>query len=155
MQLDGGPPGWVPTVSVRGVRRPSASTFTELHGSTSAVVYLSSAGPFAEASFLGKAIAPSTPTGLHWLLSAPAGAGGARLQVSRVGASRANNFPALTLIPARYRGQNTAARWSDGASTLRRTSSVSMTSAISSAQPLHAARAPSGSRRRMAAVSSS
>ena len=52
--------------------------FTELNGSTSAVVYLSSRGRLAVASLLGNAIAPSLPVGLHRLLSAPAGAGGAR-----------------------------------------------------------------------------
>jgi hypothetical protein len=38
---------------------------TELSGSTLAVVYLSSCGRLAVASFLGNAIAPSSPDGAH------------------------------------------------------------------------------------------
>ena len=77
---------------------PSAPISTELSGSTSAVVFLSSWGRLAVASFFGNAIAPSFPEGLHWLVSAAATAADARLQISRIVAISDANFPTLTFI---------------------------------------------------------
>jgi hypothetical protein len=79
-QLLGGPPGWVPTVSVPGVMSPSASMFTEVSGSTSGVVWVSASCGWSEVDrFAGSGRAPSLPTGLHMCGSATAGQTGARL----------------------------------------------------------------------------
>ena len=88
----------MPTVRVPGVWSPSAPVSTELNGSTLALVYLSSWGRLAVASFFGNAIAPSFPDGAHWLVSAAAGTADARLQISRIVAINGGNFPTLTCI---------------------------------------------------------
>src|SRR5579875_3545699 len=162
MQLVGGACDSVPTGRVPGAISPSAPVFTADSGSTVGVVYLSSCGRRALASLRGNAIALSAPVGAHWLVSAATGGaipGPATIISAAVSTStRPARRPRLTLMTATYRlvGRSattggcghSATACADpeptqpgGANTPRRTSSASMTLPITSARPMHAARA--------------
>ena len=93
----GGASESVPTVSVPGTPRPSASTSTAVNGSTVAVVYLSAPGPCAAAARLvGSALALSTPGGAHWSTLAPAGAARPMLETSSATNAMTNVLRAVT-----------------------------------------------------------
>ena len=89
MQVLGGASDSVPATSVPGVPSPSAAVFTELNGTTVAVVSVSSSSStlrfhVADIRSAGSTVALSTPGGAHWLWSAAAGPAPARPPTIRI-----------------------------------------------------------------------